>query len=275
MYGFIYITTNMINGKRYIGQRKFNKNWETYLGSGILLKKAIKKYGKENFCRDIVAIAETREELNLLEQEWIIEYDAVNSDNYYNITYGGEGGDTRCQLSKEERSLVMQGENNPMYGKHHSEETKKKMSESHKGKTLEPFTEEHKTKISESNKGKNKGRIPWNKGVAYDEEYKKKLSEIHMGKKGTRNGMINSEEHRKKISEARKGKKIKTSEWVECKIIFADGKEISYNSLKELARENDISYSLAKTLIKAETPYEDKLNKHPNIKGAKIIRIYE
>ena len=47
--------------------------------------------------------SETREELNLLEQEWIIEYDAVDSDNYYNITYGGEGGDTRCQLSKEER----------------------------------------------------------------------------------------------------------------------------------------------------------------------------
>ena len=48
-YGFIYITTNMVNGKRYIGQKKFCDGWKTYLGSGKLLKKAIKKYCKENF----------------------------------------------------------------------------------------------------------------------------------------------------------------------------------------------------------------------------------
>ena len=47
-YGFIYITTNMVNGKRYIGQKKFCDGWKTYLGSGKLLKEAIKKYGKEN-----------------------------------------------------------------------------------------------------------------------------------------------------------------------------------------------------------------------------------
>lgn len=51
MYGFIYITTNHINVKRYIGQRKYDKNekWKTYLGSGIILTRAIEKYGKENF----------------------------------------------------------------------------------------------------------------------------------------------------------------------------------------------------------------------------------
>ena len=48
-YGFIYITTNMVNGMRYLGQKKFDRGWKNYLGSGAVLRKAINKYGKENF----------------------------------------------------------------------------------------------------------------------------------------------------------------------------------------------------------------------------------
>ena len=48
-YGFIYITTNMINGKKYIGQKMFRERWKKYIGSGKLLKRAVNKYGKENF----------------------------------------------------------------------------------------------------------------------------------------------------------------------------------------------------------------------------------
>ena len=49
MYGFVYITTNHVNGKQYIGQRKYDKQgkWKEYLGSGVVLSKAIKKYGLE------------------------------------------------------------------------------------------------------------------------------------------------------------------------------------------------------------------------------------
>lgn len=90
-YGFIYITTNNINGKRYIGQCKYqqNRDWQTYLGSGTILKKAIKKYGKENFSREIICNAFSREELIELEIHFILEYDAVNNSNFYNMVEGG------------------------------------------------------------------------------------------------------------------------------------------------------------------------------------------
>jgi len=63
-YGFIYITTNMINGKRYIGQKIFSGKWKSYLGSGVVLLKAIKKYGRQNFNRNIVDIAYSFDELD-------------------------------------------------------------------------------------------------------------------------------------------------------------------------------------------------------------------
>ena len=55
-YGFIYITTNMVNGRKYLGQKGFDKDWKSYLGSGTAFKKAIEKYGKDNFSRNIMAL---------------------------------------------------------------------------------------------------------------------------------------------------------------------------------------------------------------------------
>ena len=51
MYGFVYITTNHVTGKQYIGQRKYDKQgkWKEYLGSGVILSKAIKKYKKQTY----------------------------------------------------------------------------------------------------------------------------------------------------------------------------------------------------------------------------------
>ena len=68
-YGFIYITTNMINNRKYIGKRVFdrNKKWKYYLGSGIALKNAVKLYNRDKFNRKIIDIAYSKEELNDLE----------------------------------------------------------------------------------------------------------------------------------------------------------------------------------------------------------------
>lgn len=104
MYGFIYITTNHINGKRYIGQKKYDKEgrWKNYLGSGIVLSRAIDKYGVENFSKEIIEECNSKKELNEREKYWIAYYNAVDSDDFYNIAAGGDGGNTISGYSKEQ-----------------------------------------------------------------------------------------------------------------------------------------------------------------------------
>lgn len=104
MYGFVYITTNHINGKKYIGQKRYDKanKWKSYLGSGIHLKRAISKYGSENFSKEIIEDCKTKECLDEREKYWIEHYNAVKSDEFYNIASGGDGGDTRAGYSEEQ-----------------------------------------------------------------------------------------------------------------------------------------------------------------------------
>lgn len=185
-YGFIYITTNLINGKKYIGKKEFKKGWKNYLGSGVNLKKAIKKYGRENFSRDIIYIAYSLEELNKAEQDFIYYHDAINDKDYYNIASGGDGGNTLKGLSDEELRLFKHrcrltikdkmknkkpqiGKDNPFYGKYHTKEAKQKISKAKKGKTL---SEETKYKMCEAHKGK-----------THTEESKEKMSKNTKTKK--------------------------------------------------------------------------------------------
>jgi len=134
----IYEIKNKINGKSYIGQHSSDE-LGTYWGSGKLIRKAIEKYGIENFERTILESCPNKNELNEREKYWIKEKDSINSG--YNLTEGGTGGDTSkfINYSKEwaetqrintkqywdslseeerkERSLKVSGENNGMVGK--------------------------------------------------------------------------------------------------------------------------------------------------------------
>lgn len=93
MYGYIYKTTNKLNNKIYIGQKKseiFLNN--SYLGSGKYLKHAIEKYGKDNFLVELLDTANSRNELSELEIYYIQKYNSTNRDIGYNIAKGGIGG---------------------------------------------------------------------------------------------------------------------------------------------------------------------------------------
>ena len=149
-YGFIYITTNMVNGKKYIGQKKFDdrSRWKSYIGSGIALLRAIKKYGKENFSREIIAVSYSKRESDNLEMGFIKDHNARIDINYYNISIGGDSGATgsRRAFSDEHKRKI--GEGNK--GKHHSDETKQKMSNARKGKN-NPIYKNHLKEIQLKN----------------------------------------------------------------------------------------------------------------------------
>lgn len=108
-YGYIYKTTNLINGRPYIGQKKglFKLN---YLGSGKLIIRAIKKYGKQNFKVEVLAFATTKDMLDSLEIKYIYEHRQVFGKFLYNITKGGEGGQTCLgtihMFNKEQSKMV-------------------------------------------------------------------------------------------------------------------------------------------------------------------------
>jgi predicted DNA-binding protein YlxM (UPF0122 family) len=110
----IYKTTNLINGKIYIGQDSNNN--PKYLGSGVIMLKAINKYGKVNFRKEIIDVAKTKEELDNKEIFWINELNSKDIKIGYNIASGG-GGCLGCKASDErtyrvKKEGIYKGENN-------------------------------------------------------------------------------------------------------------------------------------------------------------------
>lgn len=164
----IYIVENVVNGKRYIG--KDSKNDPNYLGSGKHQKQALKKYGRSSFRKEILEQCNTLDELNQRELYWINKYNAVERDDFYNLT----DTITPCRkgkpLSEEHKQrLSFAAQNRPPRTEEelkylrqrvreslsykdtkHSEETKQKISKANKGKSK---SESHRKAMSDSRKG--------------------------------------------------------------------------------------------------------------------------
>ena len=191
----IYRITNLINGKTYIGQHKYRVLDDSYMGSGTLLWKAYKKYGIENFKKEIICKnVQYKATIDDMEKFYIKKEREQNPNGCYNIADGGDGGCTNK-------------------GKHFkvSEETRTKISEAHKGKHL---SEEHKKKISKAIAGmfrqnETKKKISETlKSHSVNEETRRKISEANRGisrNKGRKLGPM-SDEQKKKISETMKRK---------------------------------------------------------------------
>lgn len=109
MFGYIYLTENIANGKCYIGKHKSNYFDNDYKGSGIAIKRAIDKYGKENFITTIIAKCESEKELNEKEKYWIKKCDAVNSATFYNLCDGGQGGNLHQFVNHKKLSEALKG----------------------------------------------------------------------------------------------------------------------------------------------------------------------
>ena len=157
----IYKTTNSVNGKFYWGVHNSLDENDGYLGSGTILRKAIKKYGKENFRRETKLLYDTAKEA-YEDEARIVDLKMVRRKDCYNEHVGGKGGSSPGagngrygkknsaehirkstssnnggkgywfgkHLPEEVRlkqSLALKGEKHPMYGKRHSEKTKELM----------------------------------------------------------------------------------------------------------------------------------------------------
>jgi dissimilatory sulfite reductase (desulfoviridin) alpha/beta subunit len=90
IYYTVYQTTNQINDKIYIGVHKTENPNDSYLGSNRILKDAIKKYGKENFTKEVLFVFDNEESMWAKEKELVNE-DFVSRKDTYNIGQGGEG----------------------------------------------------------------------------------------------------------------------------------------------------------------------------------------
>lgn len=162
VYGIIYKTTCLVNGKIYIGQT-VRLNYKSYLGSGILISAAIKKYGKENFIREILKECYNQTELDEWEDLLIWEYKSQDKNIGYNIAKGsvlgaiGEMSPSKLPEVRTKIAAAMKGVNNHNYGKTTSEETKAKLSAANKGKTLSDDT---RKKISSAAKCRMRSGLP-------------------------------------------------------------------------------------------------------------------
>lgn len=118
MYYIIYKTTNLINGKIYIGKHKSTKlEFDGYFGSGLNLNRAISKYGIENFERETLYIFNNDKECSDKEcsdkERELVNEDFCDRDDTYNIALGGTGGNTTYSYSDEEKYEIyrFRGEN--------------------------------------------------------------------------------------------------------------------------------------------------------------------
>ena len=133
-FGYIYVTINNIDNKKYIGLSYANKNDSKYLGSGHYLKNAIKYYGKENFSKYVIDYADSLDELENLEVEYITKRFGINvtmADDWYNINDGKQrGGDTWAGMTDEDRAKRLEKFRNTKKTNNYtiSDETRKLMS---------------------------------------------------------------------------------------------------------------------------------------------------
>lgn len=229
MYGYIYKTTNLVNGKIYVGQKKsetFLK--EEYLGSGKRLKSAIMHYGKDSFKVELLEKCSSKQELDEKEIYYIKYYDSQNLDIGYNLTKGGDGvvGAIAWNkgLTKEQDVRLIK-----------SDETKKKHSESLKqaykeGRRTNNWTLEARKKISESNKRRDLSKFTTRGRSWYTNDID--------------NVLVNQDEIKKYESLGyHKGRKTNTTPWNKGLTKETDKqlKKIS-ESKKEYLKNNQIGY---------------------------------
>ena len=231
---YIYCISNLINNKTYIGQHKTDNLNDKYMGSGLCITSAIKKYGKENFSKTILAIAGCKENADILEKVFIKIYREMGKAEY-NLANGGTGGQDGRKHTFEEKIKIAKASSEHWKREGYKERVGKKIGESRKGKKIGKCWNKGKQTdfhwfndgvenilAKECPDGFVKGRLlpdemieklkKLNVGKTHivTEETKRKISETQ--KKNPNKAMLgrkHSEETKRKMSESAKNKVVK------------------------------------------------------------------
>jgi len=204
-YHYVYITTNVITGKQYVGDHTTSNLNDEYLGSGKYFQNALKKYGKQNFKKEILEHFNTKEESFNAQEKYIKEYNTL-IPNGYNISIKGGYGipgsflneDTKNKIRKSQTGIKKKQQMINVYGEEEGikryENFIKKQKETNKGRNLGiKRTSEHieknrqaklGTKHSEETKEKMRLSQQHRRKTPVSEETKNKM-------KGKKNPMYN------------------------------------------------------------------------------------
>lgn len=250
---FIYKTTNLINNKNYIGIHQTNNINDGYLGSGLHFLRAVKKYGKDNFKREILEFCSSYDELIEKEKLYVNE-EWVNDKSNYNLKTGGQNlgilsEESKNKISETLKSKYASGELIPRYTAPYiaTDEQKKQISETLKNKYSSGELTPPMKGIEPWNKGKKGVQTPWNKGkklVKLSNEHKEKISNTL--KEKHKNGEIKINKGVEPWNKGKKGvqlgwnkgKKMKQFKCPHCEKLtdIANGKRWHFDNCKNLLK---------------------------------------
>lgn len=140
MYGYIYLTTNLINNKIYVGQHKAVTFDTSYYGSGKLITRVIEKYGIKNFKCEMLKECFSQEELDKEEKQYISQLNCKNPKIGYNLADGGSEWAYHLGMLGKHQTETQKESTRKACSYKRSEEIRKKMSESAKQRTSNRVT---------------------------------------------------------------------------------------------------------------------------------------
>jgi group I intron endonuclease len=234
----IYKTRNKINGKIYVG--KDARNRPSYIGSGTLLRRAVKKYGKENF--EKITIEKCSSLTHLAEREvyWVRELNTTDKNVGYNITLGGTGGDTTTNMPSEDRIRMLENRSVSLKKAFASPEFRRWRTTTTKNMWTTEHTEMMRNKMS--------GRkITWDTGLS----------------KNRSSGIV-SEEHREKLRSAATGKIF-----VQVNVEMEEAIVKMYQECgpKRMAKRLGVSAYVIRRVLKKKGVYQKWRKKRPELKA--------
>ena len=260
----IYIITNIINEKQYVGltRRGVEKRWPEYERKYVNtlphgdIQRVIDRYGIENFKFELLynLLIEDEKYLKYMEKYFVAEYDTFN--NGYNMDKGGtDGVSFHTEETKKRISEKVSGKNNPMYGN------------KRKGLNGWKWSEESKQRSSEIHMGLMAGDKHPNWGKHLSEDTRRKISKANKGNIGPNLGKPMSDLTKKKLSEAKMGKVYFANIY---EITKPDGSVEEIQNLKEYCKENKLNYP---SMCQLSTGKVDKYKKYKVKKLGKTERL--